>query len=228
VPAATALLVAGWLAWALAVFSAVKSPGRRLLAAAGWVVAAWYLVFPQPQSHVRSFPTSFYLGAEISPRSQPPPPVIVPAPEKEAVPPTPETLPSLPPADPAPAPPVTAVPPAPAAVVEEGGKSDHALAMAIRHFDHIFNLAHLVVFGAASLMIFLVAGLRAGMIPALLLATFSEVFSNLQRQDFGWDDVVDLLGNAAGVLLAAVFVKLAGRWIRNLRRTDPDPAGGAT
>lgn len=201
VPAATGLLVLGWLAWTAAMSGRRHGFPRQAASSALLVAAGWLLVFPQPHFHSRPFPGGFALGGEM-----PHPPGAT----------NPSTA-LLPPLVRIEVPPVITVTKPKTAPLEAG--TDHLLVKLFRKIDHDWRFAHFAAFCGVGLALFTLLGWRESWLFSIALAGLSEVIPNLLLRDFGADDAVDLVANFAGLGLAAVLVEAARRWIARRRRT---------
>ena len=200
VPAATVVIVFGWILWVAGRIGPGKGRPRQCAAALGIVAAGWYLVFPQPNYHARPLPGGFALGREI-PRpvkESPPGPVITPVNA-----PLPAAGEPPPPAKPHPSP-ATAGSPAPAAPEP---RTTHRLARAFRDIDRDLPLAHLLAFAGFGAGLFLIGGVRATWALAVAIAVSSEIIPNLLRREFKGDDAADLLANLAGLAIAAIALR---------------------
>jgi hypothetical protein len=212
VPAATAGLLAAWLAWSASLLGTDRGRVRQAAAAGVLVAAGWFLVFPQPHYHARAFPGGFALGREIPPPAAAASPVaplsFFPA------------APLLAAASPAPPPLPPQLEPPP-----DDPRAGHGLARAFRKLDENWRFAHVAAFGGFGLVLFALAGLRAGWPAAAALGLLSEIVPNLLRREFRGDDAVDLVANFAGLGLAAAMVHLAGifRARRRLEAARPPP-----
>lgn len=199
VPFAAAALVLGWLAWAAAMLGRKHGFPRQAASSVMLVAAGWFLVFPQPHYHARSFPGGFALGREMpqAPESTSPAPSLLPPLARIEVPPVIKVIKTSPPP------------------LEAG--TDHLLVKLFRKIDHDWRFAHFAAFCGVGLALFTLAGLRDSWPFAIGLAGLSEVIPNLLMRDFGPDDVVDLIANFAGLGLAAVLVGATGKWLARRR-----------
>jgi hypothetical protein len=218
IPAATAGLLAAWLAWSAGLVGARRGRPRQAAAALVIVAGGWLLVFPQPHYQARPFPGGFALGRDAAR-----PPEIASRPEASPAPPAA-------PAEPAP-PAAVPDPPAEPPIVPENtaspaaGRSTHPLVMIFRKIDHRWSFAHVAAFGLFGLALFAIAGIRHGWPFGVAFAALSESIPNLLHREFARDDAMDLLANFAGIALAAAVVRLGGTLARRWKSRATSPAG---
>ena len=199
IPAAAAVMILAWLAWAAAVIGGKHGPRRQAASSVVLVAAGWFLVFPQPHYHARPFPGGFALGRELPDATRPAPPDLPPLVRIDVPPVITVAKPSLPPLEASP---------------------NHGLVGLFRQIDHDWSFAHLAAFLGVGLALFTLAGLRESWPLAVLLGALSEVVPNLLLHEFRGDDAADLAANFAGLGLAAVLVLAAARIRQSRKRRE--------
>ena len=243
VPAATVLLIAGWVLW---VGRQLRGPEskvawwRALPTAAVVVACSWYVVFPGPRMQSRPL-----LGTFVTGGAEAPPPAVAATDatpsvsEPAAVPSTGTPAGSLPapgdqpgPATTAPAhpgaadrlppmPDTTAPPPEP--------RSQPVITEAIRKLDPKINMIHLAAFFALGIGVFLATGTLAPWRLLAVIAVLSEAVPTWQNRRTDAGDLLDLTTNLLGIALAAgtflLLARLTSNWSRFLPGRRAVPGG---
>jgi len=190
------LLLAGWLAWAVACVRVTGEIRRARALAAGviWLVMCIYCVVPGPWKTLHSFPRTFWTGPEV----------IMPMPTVPSAAVRPKTnLPEL------------------ASVGKIPDKGDFTLKVKI-HAAKARTLLHVaLLFGPALLMALLAGNRAAGFLCAVLAISIEVAQSSF---GFGFDlvDVMDLVCDAAGIALALMVANRLR--VRFAKRVPPGEA----
>lgn len=229
VPAATVLLLAGWILWLGSCLRGLEREVAwwRALAAAVMVIAgSWYLVFPGPRMQSRPLVGTFLTGKAASglpvAASGQPSLAKTPATRPAGSPDKPTT--GDPPLD-SPSAAVTPQPPpaaSPARPPPEP-RSRPIITSALRKLDHKVNLLHFGAFFSLSLGVFLAAGLLAPWRLLAIVGALSEAVPGWQRGRVDPSDLLDLITNLTGVALAAGAFVLLARLGRKLKPPAPEP-----
>ncbi len=194
VPAATGLLMAGWLAWLTRWLRTSPAPaalGRGVAAAALLLAASWYLILPGARLQFKPLVGSFITG-EAAPFQPPSPAPAPPAPVKRRPPAeAPVTSPS-PASEPRSAP---TTPPAPET------RQAPWLTELVREFDIRFRFVHLAAFAGLSLASFIALGSLRPRGPLAAIAFLSELINDWHNREIDWGDLLDLFWNLLGILL---------------------------
>jgi hypothetical protein len=180
------LLAAGWCALAAGAFRRAGGPAgwwRVLAAALVWLGLAAFLVFPGPWLPWRPLGLPFELGPGAAGAAQVVEPLAVAG-------------------DPA---------------LEVPAQPDHGDRVAVHWLFEIKRFVrpvlHAGCYAAATLVLALLAGPRGALAGALALSAGSEALQAAYGFGFGFDDVLDLLVNGAGIWLG---LRLHGRLLRRL------------
>ncbi|WP_353568256.1 hypothetical protein [Haloferula sargassicola] len=219
VPAATALLLAGWFTWVLTWLHGARHPAslaRRSATAVLLVAAAWYLILPGARMQFRPLIGTFVTGA--TPALPDPPPVAA-QPASRGKP----TPPSRPTDQPSATPP-PALEPGPAASPPAEIRRVPRVTRFLRMADLKFRFVHLLAFLGLSLAAFITA---AGLRPLPLLAALallSEVVSDWHDRAADLGDLLDLAWDLLGILLAMLVFRAVKRGLARWR--SPPPLAG--
>jgi hypothetical protein len=175
------LLMAGWLAWAVAWIGPVAKAGplRPLLASAIWLVTGLYFVVPGPWKDVRFLAGPFQIGPETT---------VAPAHSASA----PETR------------TVDLSPTHPAALESVGKIPDQGdFTLRLKHYaENARPLLHVILLFAPALAMACLVGRKPACSLAIILALAIEAAQLAFGFGFDWVDVFDLASDAAGIGLA--------------------------
>lgn len=233
IPAATATVLAGWVAF---FFFLIRSRAksipywRNFVASAMIVSAGWILVFPQLKDRLFPVIGSFSITREIpekiaappsqtavvseaaippqSPQAVEVPEAVIPdQPQKSLVTKTNEREATPAKASESSRPPEPRI--KPASEIEPVSRHSSALYKFLRATDRILPVAHFGLFLAMTLLFLVITGNERQWPLPLALAILSELVPELTDHLGGWDDWTDVFQNIAGVALAVfLYVRL--------------------
>ena len=166
------LLMAAWLAWAVAWIGGKTNFIRSVLAASVWLLMGLYFVVPGPWKSYHSIGTPFNIGKEVS--SQP------------------RAVSSIP---------ISNIHTPLASVGEIPDQGDFTLRLK-HYATHARPLLHIILLAVPTLLIACLVGAKSARSLAVILALAIEAAQISFGYGFDWGDLVDLACDATGIALA--------------------------